>query len=247
MPIGMSRVRVGVCGFPTAQEQLFRDVDVLEVQHTFYQPPDIRTARRWRARAPNGFGFAVKAWQLITHAPTSPTYRKLREPLSIRDLARCGDLRLNPVTRMAWERTQAVAAALRARAIVLQTPTSFEPRSDNLRRLRRFLEAVDRRGRRIVFEPRGGAWTDRLLARLVDDLDLVHAVDPFLREPVGRGWRYYRLHGLPAYRYKYRYTDTELDRLAQRVQGERAWVLFNNSYMAEDARRLIERLRSALA
>lgn len=156
---------------------------------------------------------------LAAHHPfrLEPAYRKLRETLPARDLARCGALRLNAVTRMAWARTQAVAAALRAQAIVLQLPASFAPRRENLRRLRRFLEAVDRRGRRIVFEPRGASWTDALLERLVADLDLVHAVDPFLREPVGGGLRYYRLHGLPAYRYKYRYTDAELDRLAARV------------------------------
>ncbi|MHC1610664.1 MAG: DUF72 domain-containing protein [Candidatus Methanospirareceae archaeon] len=35
-------------------------------------------AERWRLRAPKEFEFTVKAWQLITHEPTSPTYRKAR-------------------------------------------------------------------------------------------------------------------------------------------------------------------------
>ena len=236
--MGARRVLVGVCGFPEARVRLYRDLDLVEVQRTFYQPPAPETAARWRAEAPPGFVFTLKAWQLVTHEPASPTYRRLRERLPPRALAECGGLRWNRTTRMAWARTLEVAAALEARAVVVQTPARFGPTAANLRRLRRFFTEAPRAGLRMVFEPRGAGWEDALLRALAAELDLVIAVDPFLRPPPARrGLRYLRLHGRPAYRYRYRYTDEDLRALAAIVGGGPACVLFNNLHMAGDARR----------
>src|SRR3954469_21508206 len=41
-------------------------------------PPPPALASKWRALAPASFQFCLKAWQLITHTPASPTYRKLK-------------------------------------------------------------------------------------------------------------------------------------------------------------------------
>ncbi|MEJ2689702.1 MAG: DUF72 domain-containing protein [Deltaproteobacteria bacterium] len=237
---------VGTCGFAESHGDTFRDFGILEVQQSFYQPPRIGTVERWRTEAPDHFVFTLKAWQLLTHDANSPTYRRLKEPLSGRQLARVGSFRWNPVTRMAWQRTLELADALRTKAIVFQTPRSFLPTRGNLRRIYRFFETVDRRGQRLVFEPRGDAWTDEIVARLVDDLTLVHGVDPFLRRPVGRGQRYFRLHGRPAYHYHYRYDNGELSALHDMLsRAWPNWVLFNNDNMADDAKRFIRLLRSA--
>lgn len=231
-------VLVGTCGFAEAQQRTFRDLDLVEVQRSFYQPPRLSTALGWRERAPRGFVFTVKAWQLITHEPSSPTYRRLQEPLSPRDLAQAGGFRWNALTRMAWMRIRALADALQARAVLFQTPRGFTPSAGNIRNLYRFFESIDRGGRRMVFEPRGEAWDAGVLRPLLRDLGLVHAVDPFLRRPVGRGLRYFRLHGRPAYHYHYRYTDAELAALCEMLSGAWPnWVLFNNDAMAQDARR----------
>jgi len=239
-------VRIGTCGFPEAHRTLFADFDLLEVQQTFYQPPRIETAQRWRSEAPADFVFTLKAWQLLTHEAGSPTYRRLREGLSPEALREAGGLRWNALTRMAWARTQAIADALEAEAVVFQTPRRFVPEEENIRRLRRFFAQIDRRGRRMVFEPRGEAWSREILAPLLRELDLVHGVDPFLRRPVGRGLRYLRLHGRPAYHYHYRYTDEDLRVLAGMLnRAWPNWVLFNNDTMAADARRLQALLASA--
>jgi uncharacterized protein YecE (DUF72 family) len=237
------QIRIGTCGFAEAQVRCFDDFDIVEIQQSFYQPPRASTVARWRAMAPPDFVFAIKAWQLLTHAPSSPTYRRLKQPLSDTELAQAGGFRWNALTRMAWQRTREIADALGARAVLFQTPRSFTPSRDNLRRLRGFFERIDRDGRRMAFEPRGEAWDDATLRSLVVDLDLVHVVDPFLRAPLGRGLRYFRLHGRPAYRYHYRYSDADLHRLeAALSRAWTNWVLFNNDAMAEDARRFIARL-----
>ena len=36
---------------------------------------------RWRDQVPAGFEFTIKAWQIVTHESTSPTYRRLKQPL----------------------------------------------------------------------------------------------------------------------------------------------------------------------
>jgi uncharacterized protein YecE (DUF72 family) len=69
-----ARIRVGCCGFALAQPRYFRTFRLLEVRQTFYQPPRLATLQRWRQQAPPGFEFTLKAWQLITHEPTSPTF-----------------------------------------------------------------------------------------------------------------------------------------------------------------------------
>ena len=139
-----------------------------------------------------------------------------------------------------------LAEALQAEAIVFQSPRSFLPTRENLRQIHRFFEAIDRHGRRIVFEPRGAAWTDRILSRVLAELGLVHGVDPFLRRPVGGGMRYLRLHGRPAYHYRYHYDNADLsalrDMLSRTLPNR---VLFNNDSMADDAKRFIRLLNGS--
>ncbi len=237
-------ILVGTCGFAESHQRSFRDFRILEIQQTFYQPPRLATAERWWKEAPADFVFTLKAWQLITHEASSPTYRRLKEPLSPHQLAQTGGFRWNPVTRMAWERTLEMARALRAEAVLFQTPRSFLPTPDNLKRMRRFFTAIERHRLQLIIEPRGEAWTSEILQPLIDELSLVHGVDPFLCRPLGNGLRYFRLHGRPAYHYGYRYTDADLLALRGMLDPERAnWVLFNNAHMAEDARRFIRLLK----
>ena len=60
MASGKGRVRVGCCGFRSSRESYYGLLDSVEVQHTFYQPPQVATFRRWREEAPADFEFALK-------------------------------------------------------------------------------------------------------------------------------------------------------------------------------------------
>ena len=194
--------------------------------------------RRWRALAPADFEFTIKAWQLVTHDQSSPTYRRLRSPLTDADRATAGGFRLSPVVLRAWERTLECAAILRATAILLQCPASFRPSAEDIDRLRTFLTTVERpSGVRILWEPRG-PWPAPLVATLCRDLEVVHVVDPFVSSTVTPEQLYLRLHGVTGARHVY--TDHELEELADTVLGapDRApYVLFNNLPRVEDARR----------
>jgi uncharacterized protein YecE (DUF72 family) len=231
-----SKIWVGCCGFPRKLEEYARHLPAVEVQQTFYRPPQVRTAQSWRRRVPEEFVFTLKAWQLITHPPTSPTYRRLGQPIPARLRDRYGSFALTEEVRQAWERTLEVAQALRASAAVFQCPASFRPTAENVANLQRFFQTVLREGLAFVWEPRGG-WPPELVRQLCQDLDLVHCTDPFVAESVSGHLRYYRLHGRGGYRY--RYTDEDLRELRGRCAPP-AYVMFNNVSMWEDALRFRE-------
>ncbi|MBI4677857.1 MAG: DUF72 domain-containing protein [Elusimicrobia bacterium] len=178
-------VRIGCCGFPVSRQRYYEAFRVVEVDSSFYQPPRQATAERWRREAPTGFQFTVKAWQLVTHPPTSPTYRKLGADRPER-LDRCGHFKRSPEVRLAWERTRRLARTLRAQIVLFQTPMSLRPDADKLRDLYAFFETVERGEFLLAWEPRGPAWTEKLVARVLADLDLVHAADPLALQYPGR-------------------------------------------------------------
>lgn len=239
-------VLVGCCGFPVARVRYGAEFPVVEVQQTFYQPPRVATAVRWRQEAPPGFRFAMKAWQLVTHPATSPTYRRLREPLAGPPDA-YGFFRATPEVDRAWSRTVEVARALGAEVVLLQCPASFRPEPENVERLRRFAARAGRDGLRLAWEPRGG-WPPALVAGLCRELGLLHAGDPLAGALSPGEVAYFRLHGRGGYRY--RHTDADLDELLARCRdaissgAREAWVLFNNLSMLEDARRFLALVRT---
>jgi uncharacterized protein YecE (DUF72 family) len=225
-------MRIGLCGWTISVDRYFELFDTLEVQQTFYEPPSRVTMDRWREQAPAGFVFTIKAWQVITHRSTSTTYRRLRSDIN-RDEA--GAFRLNETVMSAWQKTRECARILRAKAILFQCPASFKPTDENVENMRRFFGAIERMsGVDYLWEPRG-AWPDELLIDVCRELQLVHTVDPFLRDTVTPELTYWRLHGIGSH-YK-SYTDAELQSLAARVPQENTYVMFNNIPRVEDAQR----------
>jgi uncharacterized protein YecE (DUF72 family) len=250
MPMPMRRattstagVRIGLCGFTMTFEDYVREFPVVEVQQTFYEPPRDATMRRWRALSPAGFEFTLKAWQLVTHDATSPTYRRLRRLLTSSEREGAGSFRQSPIVEEAWSRTLDCVRLLRATAVLLQCPTSFRPTEENVTRLRAFFGWAERPdGVRILWEPRG-AWPSDMVLELCSDLDLVHVVDPFVSTTVTPEETYLRLHGTTGARHVY--TDDELDRLVMFLPADPpvpAYVLFNNLPRVADARRFAQRL-----
>jgi uncharacterized protein YecE (DUF72 family) len=236
-------VKVGCCGFPLAKAEYFRRFCVVEIQQTFYNLPRDQTAEKWRRealarRAQNGrdeFEFTLKAWQVITHEASSPTYRRLRKPIPEAERDLCGSFRPTEPVLKAWTDTAAVARALGASLIVFQCPSRFTPTPEHVGNLRTFFGTIDRAGFVVAWEPRGD-WPPELVRRLCAELDLVHVVDPLKQAPQTAGLRYFRLHGLTGYRYLH--TDQDLQAIAEQcVPNAPTYVLFNNLFMGEDALR----------
>ena len=233
-------MKLGMCGFTIGASAYFRQFRVVEVQQTFYDPPPLATLARWRAEAPPDFEFTLKAWQVITHHATSRTYRRLRSPFPDHARAEAGGFRLNDTVFAAWLTTLHCAELLRATAILFQCPASFRATTDNVAAMHEFFRHIERPpGVRLLWEPRG-PWPDDVVLATCRELDLIHAVDPFIRPSLTPQVIYWRLHG---HRSHYaRYTDDELRQIRAWLPGDErdAYVLFNNIPRVKDIQRFRE-------
>ena len=235
------RVSVGCCGWGEARARYFEHFPLVELQTPFYDMPEPALAAKWREAAPADFQFFLKAWQLITHTPASPTYRRLKSPIPESNRQLLGSFRPTEQVWAAWQRTQEVARVLRAEVILFQCPASFKPTEEHVRNLREFFGRVERESSQLAWEPRG-SWPAELVQELCAEFDLIHCVDPFQTGSVYGRMTYWRLHGRGSYFYAY--SDDEIDWLKQQALEQiaagkdKVSVLFNNTSMKTDGQRL---------
>jgi uncharacterized protein YecE (DUF72 family) len=238
-------VRVGLCGFTISMEDYALHFPVVEIQNTFYEPPRDDVMRRWLAVTPLSLEYTMKVWQLVTHAAGSPTYRRMKNPLP--PGAEPGFFRDSAAVERGWGRSLECAQVLGATALLFQCPASFTPGEENISRMRRFFQRIDRPAARLLWEPRGPAWVKKraLALALCRELDLVHVVDPFVTEPEPGQPVYWRLHGISGPRHSY--SDGELQQLAERLRRVAApapgYVMFNNLPRVGDAKRFLRLIR----
>jgi uncharacterized protein YecE (DUF72 family) len=239
-------VRVGLCGFTMAMEDYRLHFPVVEIQHTFYDPPRDDVMRRWLAVTPATLEYTIKVWQLVTHSITSPTYRRMKRQID--RASEPGFFRASPAVEEGWQRSVHCAEILSATAMLFQTPASFTPTPENVERMRRFFERIVRPPARLLWEPRGSGWVrERDLAlALCHDLRLVHVVDPFVTEPERDSPVYWRLHGISTPRHSY--SDAELRQLhamLTRMEHDApAYVMFNNLPRVANAKRFLRLLEA---
>jgi uncharacterized protein YecE (DUF72 family) len=229
-------MKLGMCGFTIGAAAYMKQFEVVEVQQTFYDPPPPKTLERWRSNAPEEFEFTMKAWQVITHFGTSRTYRRLRRPFDERAKAEAGGFRVNDTVLGAWQTTLEAARLLRATAILFQCPASFRQTPENIEAMRQFFGTIGREnGVRYLWEPRG-PWADEVVLELCRDLQLIHAVDPFIRPSLSPELTYWRLHGNKSHYASY--TDAELEQIHRWIppRGE-CYAMFNNIPRVGDVRR----------
>lgn len=248
-------IKVGTCGwgfYKGGLKAYVKKFSLVEVQQTFYKLPMVKTAERWRAEAPRDFKLTLKAWQAITHLPTSPTWR--RSGLEPEELERrqYGWLRPTRDNFEAWKRTKEIADALDARVCVIQCPPNFKCAKENIENMRKFFSKIDRGKLALAWEPRGD-WKEHPdeIAKLCEELELIHVVDLMRREPVSKhSIAYIRLHGLNPreYDYNYEYSSAELKQLAAKARAlarkhREVYVMFNNFFMYDSAPQLMKILK----
>jgi len=182
-----------------------RAFPTVEVNSTFYRVPPTSMVARWRDRAPEGFQYAAKLHQGITHE---------------RRLKGCGDLLEDFLERM-----RPLDEAGLLAAVLVQLPPSFT--STDLDTLAGFLDIVPPRPRFAV-EFRHSSWYDdgrlhpevrELLTRRRTAVCVVD--EPGLRTApeVTSDLAYVRWHGLnPRHWYSYRYSPEELATWVEPVQ-----------------------------
>ena len=225
-------LKIGCCGFAQGKKNYFKNFSVVEIQQTFYQPPEEKTALKWKKESPLDFEYTLKAWQLITHPASSPTYRKLK--IKVKNEKNYGFFKPTEEVFFAWEETSKIADILKAKIIVFQCPASFTQEKENIKNMEKFFKKIKRKDYIFCWEVRGN-WSDELVKEVCKDLDLVHCVDPFKNKPTFGKINYFRLHGITGY--SYRYTEKDLKTLKEMINKiqKPTYVMFNNVYMYEDA------------
>lgn len=229
------KVFVGCCGFPVNKKEYFKKLSLVELQSTFYEiPAKIETVKKWRKESPKNFEFTLKAFQVITHEISSPTYKRLKKKFG--NPKNYGFFKNTKEVFKAWEMTKKVAKTLGSKIIVFQSPASFEPKKENIENFRRFFKKIKEKHFFFAWEPRG-KWDESLIKDLCQELNLIHCVDPFKQKPVFGKINYFRLHGKPDYNLYYKYTDSDLKELLKFCDKKENYVLFNNLPMFEDAQK----------
>ncbi len=239
-------IKIGCCGFPIAHKKYYQEFKCIEINSTFYQIPNIKIATKWRKEAEienPSFEFIIKAWQIITHKSSSFTYRRMREKIGNKD--NYGFFSPTKEVFLAWERTRDFAVELGCKKILFQCPASFTPEEKNLKNLYSFFNKIkkdkEKHGFDFIIEVRGEKWDEKIVKKICDGLNLVHCVDPLYSKSYCGKYRYYRLHGLHIGNrldYNYTFSDKELKKVLTMCDKKINYVMFNNSTMYEDAKRL---------
>jgi uncharacterized protein YecE (DUF72 family) len=135
---------------------------LVEVDATYYSPPNERNSQLWAERTPEGFVFNVKAFSLLTQHPTkvSAIYKELR-PETTKKNVYLKDLE-PPVVDEVWDRFLSALAPLdaagRLGALLFQFPQWFPIGRANKAYILECKRRADERGMRICVEFRNRTW-----------------------------------------------------------------------------------------
>ncbi len=249
-----ARVKVGVAGwyypdwqgsvYPTGEARpkdhlkyLAGFVDVIEINNTFYRPPDTHAVDDWCGRVADieDFRFTIKLWQRFTHSR-----EEMWRSSEVDDFLQ----RIRPIFEKGL-----------SGALLAQFPHSFHRTKENtayLKRLLRHLEGIP-----VVVEMRHYTWGSADVLAMFDELGAgVCSIDqPMFRgslgplERVSGNIAYIRLHGRNKAdwfnekagrddRYNYLYSEEELvpwierARRMARKAGE-VYVIANNHFRGQ--------------
>jgi uncharacterized protein YecE (DUF72 family) len=221
--------------------------DTVEVNSTFYRPPDPDRTRQWIARTPDGFLFSVKLYQKFTH----PDMFLARNGVSDWNLS-AGDF--DEFRRG----VDPLASSGRLGALLIQFPPSFQRGEETGGYLEWLLEAL--RDYPLAVELRHRTWSDAG-DETAATLDAHRASWVFIDEPKFKSSihqngehaaaaAYVRLHGRNARawwdhaesedRYDYLYSPAELAPIAESAKraaasGRNVLLYLNNHFSAKAA------------
>lgn len=215
--------------------------NTVEVNSSFYRPPDPGIVYNWARRVPRGFLFAVKLWQKFTHP------KMYREATG--DIAAISTQDVDVFQRS----LEPLVKAGKLGALLAQFPPSFK--NDGYGQ--QIIGALGRTFRQcpLAVELRHRSWSDDAnTARLLRENNIawVQIDEPkfstsvAMEVPLTADLAYFRFHGRNAKdwwtgdnetRYKYLYSPEEIAGLAEKVKAAAAkmkvlFAFFNNHWQA---------------
>ena len=227
--------------------------NTVEVNSSFYRPPNPGYVYNWVKRVPDDFRFTVKLWQKFTHPKMYEEATGGSAVISQRDVDQFKQS-IDPM-----------ANSGKLGALLAQFPPSFK--NDNYGQ--QILLAVIRTfgSYRLAVELRHRSWSDDVgFAQLLQDNNVswVHIDEPKFQSsiateiPLTADMAYFRFHGRnkemwwkgdSETRYKYLYSPEEINELANRVKaaGNKAQLLFaffNNHWQGYAPRNAVSIMRT---
>ncbi len=222
-------------------EYYSRSFDTVEVNSSFYRPPEPRTAQDWSERTPADFRFSVKLWQKFTHPGMYAEATGETAAVAQRDV---------DLFRAALE---PLARDGKLGVLLAQFPPSFVNADQSRSVLHGIANAFS--DYPVAVELRHRSWSDDpSTAAFLQELGLAWASidEPQFRNsiaaevPVTAGFAYFRFHGRNAKewwtgnnetRYRYHYGAGEIGELAGRLRAAMKQVpllfaFFNNHWQA---------------
>ncbi|HEY8964161.1 MAG TPA: DUF72 domain-containing protein [Alphaproteobacteria bacterium] len=200
-----------------------------EVNNSFYNLPEVKTAKNWYAQTPKDFVFAVKASRFITHM------KKLK------------------VDKDSIKRFFTFADALEEKLgpILFQLPPRWKA---NPERLKTFLKALPK-SHRYAFELRDQTWLNDEIFEILHKHNACHCIYDFKGfespENITADFAYLRLHGMHKQAYSGNYSVPRLKKYAGWIKDWQknkldVFVYFDNDQKAhapKDAHRLIDLIK----
>ena len=227
--------------------------NTVEVNSSFYRPPNPGFAENWVKRTPRGFLFTVKLWQKFTHP-------KMYEEAT----GEVAAISQTDVDQFKYGIEPLVKSG-KLGALLAQFPPSFK--NDEYRQ--KMLQAVIRTfgAYRLAVELRHRSWSDdkdfpQLLEN--DNVSWVHIDEPKFQSSVAAelpqtsDTAYFRFHGRNKEmwwqgdnetRYKYLYSQDEINELSEKVktvsnQVKYAFALFNNHWQGYAPRNAVDMMKT---
>jgi len=195
--------------------------DMVEVNSTFYEFPNLSIVRSWRERVPERFEFAVLCHQDLTHRHKfSPVESAFKDWNYMMDVCRC----------------------LSSEILIVHIPPSLEISSSKIEDLNNFFSSVDPAGIHLAWNIVSQREEDR--NRLIDfirDRGFTHCVDLSVEDPAFESEiTYSQLFGKSEYA-AHQFSDeelTEINKKAESTGSEKVYLSYHGIKMYKDADRL---------
>jgi uncharacterized protein YecE (DUF72 family) len=221
--------------------------NTVEINSSFYRPPNQFAARAWATRVPGEFRFTAKLWQKFTHP-------KMFEK------ATGQDWRVQDEDFRAFEEGVApLAQAGKLGPLLAQFPASFRPDAARIEYLQDLMRRMREAGFQLAVELRHREWTESEETRDIRALmEQQHVAWVMIDEPRfktsirhvpltsatayfrfhGRNYKNWWTHAEAEDRYNYLYTPEEERQLADDVREvsektTETYAFFNNHYGAK--------------
>jgi uncharacterized protein YecE (DUF72 family) len=224
-----------------------RFFNTVEINSSFYRPPNQYAARAWASKVPDDFRFTVKLWQKFTHP------KMYEEATGQKSFGSEEDFNVFA------EGIGPLAQAGKLGPILAQFPTSFRPDEGTLEYLDDLIRRLRGAGFPLAVELRHREWTEseqaKAIRALMEDQQVAWVMidEPRFKTSIrhvpltsdiayfrfhGRNYQNWWRHGESEDRYNYLYTPAEQKEIAEDVREAAAhtqetYAFYNNHYGAK--------------